>query len=228
MFTKHINRILVVMLVTLGAPMGLGYAGTITAVDPGGNFNLTGILRPTPNNDDFTGAGAAAPNSIGAGKIFTTNDAMLHSFNVSNSGGTTEYFFAERVENKTGIDWIDFHFELFGPGNDDGLDFDTGTPANPQKTPTPIATAFSTLNHQPDTLDWSGGLVKNGGSVFFTFSIDVPDSMSRFTLLEKPSVVPEPSAVFLFGSGLAAGIGFKQFFRRVSPHTERTSATISF
>jgi hypothetical protein len=72
-------------------------------------------------------AGPAAPHSIGATKTFTSNAPILHKFNVDRSGGTTEYFFSELVSNKTGVDWLDFHFELIGLNG--GLDFDTdGSP----------------------------------------------------------------------------------------------------
>jgi hypothetical protein len=191
-------------------PVRLAHAGTITSVEPGGTFDLSGITG-RPSNDDFIG-GAAAPNSIGGTKTFTTNASMLHKFNVDRSGGTTEYFFAELISNRTGVDWLDFHFRLTGNG---GLDFDTDPdPRNTQRTPAPTSTGtsdpknnFSRLNHQPGSIDWSGGLVKNGGSVFFTFSIDVPDSISSFTLQETPSAVPEPTTLLLFAT-TAAGLGW--------------------
>jgi hypothetical protein len=187
------------------------FAGRITLVDPAGSFNLTGVQPlPKPNNDDFAAAGATSPNSIGATKTFTTLDAMLHSFDVAATGGITEYFFSERVFNQTGVDWTDFHFELIGLEEEDGLDFDT-----PQKTPAPKAilaqgdpmNLFNTLNHQDDTIDWSGGVVKNGQSIFFEFSIDVPDSITRFTLLERPTTrVPEPHPSTLLSIILSAGL----------------------
>ncbi|MGH9671895.1 MAG: PEP-CTERM sorting domain-containing protein [Bryobacteraceae bacterium] len=193
-------------ILLIGVSVTSARAGIITGVQPGGNFDLTGVT-PTPqapNNDDFTGAGATSPNSIGAGKIFGTKAAQLHTFTTANSGGTTEYFFVERVTNQTGVDWLDFHFELITADN--RLDFDTGTPQ--QKTPAPTSTAFTRLNHQPQTIDWDRGLVKNGQFVFFTFSIDVPDGVQSFTLLEEPSLVPEPSGLLLLSGGLTAILVF--------------------
>ena len=188
-------------------------AGVITGVDPAGDFNLTGIQRPSPNNNDFDGAGPSAPNSIGAQKIFTDNNAKRHSFDVAASQGVTEYFFVERVVNNSGVDWIDFHFELIGPGVE-GLDFDTGTESKKTPAPTSVlgagdpANIFANLSHMPTTIDWSGGRVNAGGSVFFTFSIDVPDGLTRFTLLERPSVAPTPATLplMLIGLGGLAGL----------------------
>ena len=204
------------VLALLLAPISTGYPGTITSIDPAGNFDLSGIQRPDSNNDDFSGPGAAAPNSIGATKVFTRNTPMLHTFNVARSGGATEYYFSERVSNNTGVDWLDYHFALIGLNG--SLDFDTDPdPQKSQKTPPPTSAGsgdpknnFRTLNHQPGSIDWSGGLVKTGGSVFFTFSIDVPDSISNFTLQQTPSPVPEPTTLLLFGT-TAAGFGLARW-----------------
>jgi hypothetical protein len=208
------------MCIAFRGPASMAHAGTIRSVEPGGTFDLTGVGPNSvkPNNDDFT-AGPAAPNSIGATKTFTSNTPILHKFNVDRSGGTTEYFFSERVFNQTGVDWLDFHFEIIGLNG--GLDFDTDPdPQKPQKTPAPSSAGsgdpknnFSKLNHQPGSIDWSDGLVKNGGSVFFTFSIDVPDSVSSFTLQETPSPVPEPTTLVLWGA-TAAGLGYLARRRR--------------
>jgi hypothetical protein len=194
------------------APIRTGYPGTITSVDPAGTFDLSGIQRPNSNNDDFSGPGAAAPNSIGATKVFKRNTPMFQTFKFARSGGATEYYFSERVTNNTGVDWLDYHFNLIGLNG--GLDFDTDSdPQKSQKTPPPTSAGsgdpknnFRTLNHQPGSIDWSGGLVKDGGSVFLTFSIDVPDSISTFTLQETPSPVPEPTTLLLVGT-TAAGLG---------------------
>lgn len=137
-------------------------------------------------------------------------------FVVANSGGTTEYLVTQSLVNNSGQTWTDFHFELgFGVGTDfirsgdtDGLDFDT-----PDQDPAPTSSVFAVLDHQPDTLDWSGGSVPSIGIVAFALSVDVPDNLStfhpdalnRFTLRQFPTTasVPEPGTMLL--SALALG-----------------------
>jgi hypothetical protein len=68
--------------------------------------------------------------------------------------------------------------------------------------PTPFSTAFSTLVHLEDNLNWSGGAVPSGGAVLFTLALDVPDLYTTFTLRAVPTVIPEPSMLALVGAGL--------------------------
>lgn len=101
------------------------------------------------------------------------------------------------MNNTTGITWTDFHFSLIPTVAGDGLDFDT-----PDRDPTPTSTAFTTLGHGADNINWSGGAVSSPGAVLFTLSIDVPDGLTSFTLRAVPTVIPEPSTLALAGSGL--------------------------
>ena len=94
---------------------------------------------------------------------------------VANSGGTTACRVAQTLINNTGQLWTDFHFELgFGIGVNfnrslalDFLDFDL-----PGRDPTPTTSVFPFLNHQADTLEWSGGTVPSIGVAALNFSVD--------------------------------------------------------
>ena len=106
----------------------------------------------------------------------------------------------------------EFRFELgFGVGGNfvrsslsENLDFDA-----PDRDPAPLSSAFTTLNHGADMLDWAGGMVPSIGVAVFSFAVDVPDNLqnfhpggfNRFTLRQTPAVaqaapVPEPQRRF--------------------------------
>ncbi|MDY7014952.1 MAG: PEP-CTERM sorting domain-containing protein [Cyanobacteriota bacterium] len=183
-------------------------------------------------------------------------DLEFVAFNILEGG--TEYLFKEGVQNDTRSRWNGFQLELgFGTGKDfvrsgllDRLDFDVfnrfgslpglesaGVPL--EKTPDPTSTAFNTLNHQANLIEWQGGTVDRSGSMDLTFSIDLPnigdlnqdripqenwltdpDSGEivgyKFTLRQRPSSVPEPAASLgILGFG-AWGVGAKlrkRYFR---------------
>jgi PEP-CTERM motif len=204
-----------------------------------GSFNVVGRSigdPPSPNNENSVGP---SPNVVGLNKDFAGVGPIGIEFTILNSGitipGTTEYFFDELrglgIINHTGVAWTDFHFELgFGSGAGfvqanpaSGLDFDT-----PNRDPTPTASNFTILNHQAETIDWSGGSILNGQTAFFTFSVDVPDWSAaipvgfetrdsqgnitgyRFALRQTPSIdapVPEPGTLALTGLGMLCMVG---------------------
>ena len=194
-------------------------AATITSVGtvvlPGFSTGAVGPvgITPSPNNDNAT---SASPNAIPSSVFFNTFGTLDVEFVVTNSGGTTEYLVTQALVNNSGQTWTDFHFELgFGVGtafirsdDTDALDFDT-----PERDPAPTSSVFTALQHQPDTLDWSGGSVPSIGNVAFTLAIDVPDNLStfhpgalnRFTLRQFPTTasVAEPGTMLL--SALAFG-----------------------
>ncbi len=161
-----------------------------------------------PNNDNSS----ASPNTVVLSKnlIAVPLGAVVDIvFNVLPSAGVTEYRFSETVTNNT-IPWSSYRIELgygtrgsFVPSSlGDGLDFDF-----PNQDPTPTSTAFTTFNHQSETLDFTGGTVSFGGTVGFSFSIDMPDLPGgQFTLRQIPNftpqqIVPAPSTLTLVGMG---------------------------
>ena len=213
-------------------------AGTIS-FDRYNGPGLGGNPAPAPpnippggaaNNDDPPGKSAKTVNNIL--KTFFNTDPIDMIFNVTNSGGTTEYFFDENVLNKSGVAWTDFHFELgFGTfpaaggpdqfvtsGIGDFLDFDCPLPANPA----PAASAFANPPvHRCNTLDWSGGAgIPNNGAGTFSFSVDVPDAAQipsaahrkdgqgkvigySFTLRQYPTTAVRPAPPLDFKLGEA-------------------------
>jgi len=148
------------------------------------------------NNDDVPGQ---SPNFLlVTQKAYNAIGPVDLEFTVVPSGGTTEYFIEEGVDNGTGIYWSGYRLELgFGVGSafvpstsGDGLDFDFPD----QNSGADFTTFFSTLTEIEDELIASGGIFPAG---FFTtppffFSVDVPDGITSFTIRQQPIPVPEP------------------------------------
>jgi len=184
-------------------------------------------------SEENIGNECLSANCAAAIKQFSAIAPIDIVFEVEDSEGTTEHKFFEAVINDTGQRWVDYHLDLgfgsgdqftrFGPSGA-GPNFDT-----PDRDPTPTSRRFSLLNHTDAALLWSGGFVDPSGDPLFfvpkfdelTFLIDVPDSDSlpeqarteggyRFTLRQQPSVIPEPSSLFLFASGLLGLAGWRR------------------
>jgi hypothetical protein len=158
-----------------------------------------------PNNDNMTGL---SPNEFFlTQKNYNAIGPVDLTFDVTNTGGTTEYAFREGVFNGTGLPWIGYHIEL-GFGHDatftkstigDGLDFDaphydSGLLFNPPPTfAFPVATILT-----EDDIVASGGVMPNGGFAGdFRFSVDVPDGITQFTVRQSPIPFPEPGSAVL-------------------------------
>jgi hypothetical protein len=174
----------------------------------------TAVVPPVaPNNDNVAGL---SPNEFFlTQKNYTAIGPVDLTFDVLNTGGTTEYAFKEGVANSTGLPWVGYHIEL-GYGFDaafvkslpgDGLDFDapeydSGLLFNP-------APGFYFPTATPTTEDdivAGGGVMPNGGFAgYFRFSVDVPDGITQFTVRQSPivgGVVPEPCGCVLGSLGL--------------------------
>jgi hypothetical protein len=214
----------VVTQISPSAGPGLGNAARFGSPMP--------VFTLFPNNDNSVAASLNQnpfPGTLGQ-KLFQAVapiDTVLH---VQLSQGSTEYFFMEEVINQTALAWDGFSFELgFGNGRDftpfDALASPVGARRpcfdTPQRDPAPFASAFPTLSHEEARLLWTGGLVQPGGSIRFTFSIDVPDDetnldlYSNFTLRLLP--VPEPATSALLLIGLAGAARTMRRRRRPSP-----------
>jgi hypothetical protein len=144
--------------------------GKVAAVVFPGN----GLWPPAPNNDNTS----ISPNRVDVQKWFDHLDYIDMTFDVYNSGGTTEYFFDELSENQTGIDWLGYTFELgysfdgafFPSSQSDFLDFDVWF-----RDPAPTTSHFASVYHEPNEIKWYNGLAPAGVEVLFRFSVDVPD-----------------------------------------------------
>ncbi|MDL5051683.1 PEP-CTERM sorting domain-containing protein [Oscillatoria amoena NRMC-F 0135] len=222
--------------------------GTVEFTPESGDPSQPGVdpVRDIGNND-FSGPDENQ-NQVGLELVrfdaVAPIDIEFVAFNVWEGG--TEYLFKETVLNNTGLNWGKFSIQLgFGTGRNfiqsglrDRLDFDTFNALGQvfpfgleladlplEKTPTPTSTAFAQLDHQANILQWQNGKVRQGQSVDFTFSLDLPNLSAlnqkeipqanwllddqgqivgyKFTLRQSPHAVPEPSAVLgLIGIGL--------------------------
>ncbi len=189
-------------------------AGAITAFTPFPGINsVAGVVinPPAPaNNDDVAGL---SPNDLFVTqKDYIAIGAVDIVFDVVPTGGVTEYSIREGVSNSTGIDWSGYTIQLgFGTGAGfvpstpgDGLDFDSLDFNSPLDFTVFFPTAINTTE---DEIVASGGVMPAGAFSlpYFRFSIDVPDTFSKFTLRQLPTAVPEPmSASMLAMLGVGA------------------------
>ncbi len=179
----------------------------------------TSVAPPVaPNNDNVVGD---SPN------VFFLTQKDYHAigpvdlvFDVRDTGGTTEYYFQEGVQNSTGLDWTGYHLELgFGTGAGfvkstagDGLDFDSPDfDSTIDMNPGPGFSVVTTPTE--DDIVASSGLQPNGAFAgYYVFHIDVPDGIDQFTLRQSPigEGVPEPSAAILIGMSLLGSVGLRR------------------
>lgn len=158
------------------------------------------IVPPSaPNNDNQVGV---SPNLV---QVLQKNYVGIGTvdlvFDVSDTGGTTEYRINEGVANNTGLVWSGYHIELgYGigagfvpatPGG--GLDFD----APDHDSGVTFGAAFPSFSVLELDI-FATGVVPNtafaGGIIFH---LDVPDGITQFTLRQSPVPVPEPASALL-------------------------------
>ena len=192
----------------------LAHAGQITGVTWSSgvaSVALAAWTTPDVNNDDF-GVGAS-PNVLPIiQKDYFAIGPVDIIIDVIDTGGVTEYFVTEGVQNNTGVDWSGYHIELgFGSGAGftkstagDGLDFDAPDYTSDVSF-NPLPGFFPTQTVTEDDIIAGGGIQPDftyAGN--FVFHVDVPDGISSFTIRQSPiEVVPEPSTALLIGLGLA-------------------------
>jgi hypothetical protein len=202
-------------LVAFGGMCPPTYGGSL---GPGGESN--------PGNA-VTGAPAIDNTNKTLTEGITFNQVAFYDvgFNVANSGGTNTFAFTGNVTNSTGTPWTDYHFQLGSGLGANFVPFTGATNLGIDFLSIPAPTSdFMTRGQAPDALSWSGGIVPSGKPVNFGFSFTVPDVPGvngfEFALRQFPSVgeaaVPEPSAVLLLASGLAAlpGLARRQAKRK--------------
>lgn len=193
--------------------------GPEAGTGPGlGTVDVPVVFSPNPNNDNQVGGGINDNNITVPVKRFDNVGYIDIVFNIVPSGGTTEYFVAETVDNDTGIAWNSYFMQLgFGTGAGfvnsaalDGLDFDAPTYDFP-----PTSGAFANIVAlTEDSFQFSTGLHSTGFQSY-SFRIDVadlPPGVTSFTLRQTPVAVPEPASLFLLG-GLAS-LGMIVYRRR--------------
>ncbi|MEO1497590.1 MAG: choice-of-anchor F family protein [Planctomycetota bacterium] len=164
-----------------------------------------------PNNDNAVGT---SPNSIFVTqKDYVGLGPVDLVFDVRDTGGVTEYFVMEGVQNSTGLDWNGYRIELgFGEGagfvkstSGDGLDFDAPD-FDSDFDFNPGGFFFPTVSVTEDDILATGGVQPNGAFAGnFLFHVDVPDGISSFTIRQAPIGIPEPAA--LAASLLAIVVG---------------------
>lgn len=184
-------------------------AGKITGFSwTSGIASIAGIAAPPPvdpNNDDVVGP---SPNEI---KVFQKDYTGIGfidiEFEVTDSGGVTEYAIIEGVQNNTGSDWASYHVQLgFDTGTDftmspsgDGLDFDAPFYNSTISFDPAFFFPFPSYTPSEDVIDAFGppGQADFQYSEPFVFHIDVPDGITSFTLRQFPVAVPEPGSISL-------------------------------
>jgi hypothetical protein len=210
---KRLALPLCVAAACLVAP--LAHAGTILGtgaiVGTGLGFASVPIVF-TPNE------GSDTPGNIGVPiKRFDQTGYIDIEFFVRGStpAGTTEYQMYESVDNNTGIDWVNYTFQLgtgLGAGflpsdGSNGLTFDA-----PAYNPPPTSSAFAQVTLAPTQLVFFDGLQSTGSQIYQVW-IDVPDGIQTFTLRQFPTPVPEPGTLALAAIALG-GFGLLKLRRR--------------
>ncbi len=164
------------------------------ASGPGlGSMSFNNLGTPAVGNDNVVGA---SPNWISINqKAFGAVDYIDMVFTVEDFGvPSTEYILTEGVANGTGTDWIGYQVVLgFGTGAGftqsslgDGLGFD-----NPEfDSPLDFSPFDMQLPLNEDVHNAVLDVFVDGAFHVFTFTIDVPNTISEFTIRQAPRTNP--------------------------------------
>ncbi len=225
--TRGSRLIMMAMLTIIGVPISQAQAGFIPAgaagvasISPVGAATV--VVGPTValNNDNTT---LPSPNLVNINKVFTGTPTPIDIvFNVQASGGVTEYFFSETIANLSLVNFTGYQL-LLGTGT--GANFVLASPTGPLDfdaptyDPAPFSATFTTVATQPNMLTFSNGLLGIGApATALTFSVDVPDGITQFTLRQAPIAaavaIPEPSSMVLVGLGALGLVGIARRRRK--------------
>ena len=203
--------ILVFFTLFLSSLYSTARAGIIDSIDfaggPGlGSYSGLLLLSNGPNNDNVVYAGGV--NAVGLDEINFDHVGYIDLvFNVSGSGGVTEYSAWASVFNYSSSTWTSFTIELgFGTGSSfqlagsgSGLDFDY-----PDFDSSASSVIFGLPTVSANTLYFDNGSMPFGFVDAVFYDIDVPDGIAQFTIRYTPGVqsVPAPIPVLLLLPGL--------------------------
>ncbi len=184
---------MLIAVLALALAMPAAQASVITmfggASGPGlASMSFNEVVTTDLANDDVVGA---SPNYVSINqKAFGSVNYIDMVFTVEDFGvPTTEYVFIEGVSNGTGSDWIGYQISLgFGTGAGftqsplgDGLDFDA-----PDYNSSLDFAPYTSVTLGEDVHNATGGVFANGAFHTFMFSVDVPNTITEFTIRQEP------------------------------------------
>jgi hypothetical protein len=174
------------------------------------SFNTSSLLgalaTPWTINETFTGVGS------GILALRDDDDNVLGPGNPTNTNDATGRWIQKTVTNTSGVPWTSFELELqeiLGDPSDelDGLSFAQNAGLIFTSN---IFTTFTRQDATRDYLNFSGGVVPNGGVVTFLFAVTDNSPQGIIYFNETPNRVdvpgvPEASSLLLLAAGLVGG-----------------------
>jgi hypothetical protein len=166
---------------------------------------ITGIQASGAGLGSFTSLSIDNQDrTLDLSKTFESFNPITLTFTVAHDTGPAgPYSVTEAITNNTGLTWLDFHYDIVEPAQNNGVVFTSHN----QST----LDGF-TLDQSsgPRDLDFTGSL-DDTGITNAAFNLSLPDpggpgSTYTFTLVQTPSI-PEPGTVALVIAGLLAAGG---------------------